>query len=141
MSLSHFLGEYGNLIMTVGAGVGGWCANMMNGYLKAQRQKFDAGQQALAILDRASERDRQMDTLVTTMTLRVNDLMLLRWRLDDVMQEVYAQAIAARMIVHELDAQAKRFPRDFAPLPAYPLAANGASILKSGHSEQTHDAG
>ncbi|GAA3682534.1 MULTISPECIES: hypothetical protein [Acetobacter] len=140
MSVSHFISEYGNLIMTAGAGVGGWCANMMNGYLKAQRQKFDAGQQALAILDRASERDRQMDTLVATMTLRVNDLMLLRWRLDDVMQEVYAQAIAARMIIHELDAQAQRIPRDFAPLPAYPLAANNAPPLKTEQPEQAHDA-
>ena len=34
MSLSHFIGEYGNLIMMAGSGVGGWCANMMNGYLR-----------------------------------------------------------------------------------------------------------
>lgn len=141
MNLSHFISEYGNLIMTAGAGVGGWCANMMNGYLKAQRQKFDAGQQALAILDRASERDQQMDALLAAMTLRVHSLMLLRWRLDDVLQELYAQAIAARMVVHELDAQAQRSPRDFPPLPAYPLAANDEVASTPMQPEHVHDAG
>ncbi|MCE2577342.1 hypothetical protein [Gluconacetobacter entanii] len=35
-------------------------------------------------------------------------------------QEVYAQAIAARLLVHELDANEGRPPRQFEPLPSYP---------------------
>ncbi|MCW4592431.1 hypothetical protein, partial [Gluconacetobacter entanii] len=42
------------------------------------------------------------------------------WARDDVIQEVYAQAIAARLLVHELDANAGRPPRQFEPLPSYP---------------------
>lgn len=146
MSLSVLITQYGNLIVTAGAGIGGWCANMVRSYLLAQRQRLDAGQQALAVLDRATARDETMDALLVRMTTRVDELMQTRWRLDDVVQDLYAQAISARMIVHELDAAACRAPRDFERLPAYPLPVsvyrdNATSPPEDTPQEPAHDAG
>jgi hypothetical protein len=120
MDLGALWVDYAGPLCTAIGGVGGWCANMGRVYLSAQRGRLDAGQQALAILDRASARDARMDDLLGALTGRISDLMRQRWHSDDVLQDLYAQAISARLTVHELDARAGQPPRQFPPLPPYP---------------------
>lgn len=120
IDLAAVWATYGGAIETVVAGVGGWCANMGRVYVAGQRVHLDAGQQALAILDRATAREVRMDALLADLTGRVNDLMRQRWHSDDVLQDLYAQAISARLAVQEMDARAGRAPREFPPLPPYP---------------------
>ncbi|WP_202205826.1 hypothetical protein, partial [Acetobacter persici] len=47
------------------------------------------------------------------------------WVLAGSVQDVYAEAIAARLIVHDLDATAGRPLRQFRTLPPYPFPAQG----------------
>lgn len=52
-------------------------------------------------------------------------------------QEVYAQAIEARLVVHELDASEGRPPRQFAPLPSYPaLPVNQTESDEATHTSE-----
>ncbi|GAN98152.1 hypothetical protein Geu3261_0514_001 [Komagataeibacter europaeus NBRC 3261] len=119
--LVAFLFDHGEAICTAIGGVAGWTGNVARARLAAQRGRLDAGQQALELLARASERDARMDALLASMTERVNELTRERWQYDGALQELYAQAIAARLLVYELDAKAGRPPRQFEPLPPYPI--------------------
>ncbi|MFT8644549.1 hypothetical protein [Gluconacetobacter sp.] len=111
---------YGGAATTVIGGVGGWYANMARLRLGRDRAALSAGQQALGILERSTQRDARMDALLRDLTDRVADLMRQRWQSDDALQDLYAQAISARLTIQELDAQAGRPPRPFPPLPPYP---------------------
>lgn len=125
---------YGGTIEAVVAGVGGWCANMARMYVSAQRAHLDAGQQALAVLDRATAREGRTDALLVACTDRIADLMRQRWQSDDALQDVYAQAISARLTIQELDAAAGRPPRIFSSLPPYPYPPNDRKASSDGAS-------
>jgi hypothetical protein len=74
--------------------------------------------------------------LVADISVRLGRL----WARNDVIQEVYAQAIAARLVVHELDANNGRAPRQFEPLPPYPSApAEPTSEATAPHSAVPND--
>lgn len=111
---------YGGVAQTIVAGVGGWYANAVRLRLGQDRTRLDAGNQALAILADAAGREARMNALLSDLTRRVTDLMRQRWQSDDALQDLYAQAISARLTIQELDAQAGRPPRAFPPLPPYP---------------------
>ena len=77
-------------------------------------KQLSAGQQALELVVQTRE-------LLADHIHRVDVLTQQWWAQDDILQEVYAQAIAARLLVHELDANDGRQPRQFEPLPSYPV--------------------
>lgn len=105
----------------IGSGVVGWYGKVVYDRAQERQSALNAGQQALTLLDQASGRDRQFNELLSSMTEHLNRVLHLRWQMDDLLADVYAQAISARMLVHELDAQAGKPPRLFERLPAYPI--------------------
>ncbi|GAB6968414.1 hypothetical protein JCM25156A_32430 [Komagataeibacter kakiaceti JCM 25156] len=94
--------------------VGGWCGNVAKNRISRRQEQLAAGQQALALVAQTRE-------LIGEYIQRTDMLTHQLWVRDDVIQEVYAQAIAARLLVYELDANAGRPPRQFDPLPSYPV--------------------
>lgn len=97
--------------------VGGWYGNVAKNRLAKRQEQLSAGQQALELVAQTRE-------LLADHIHRVDVLTQQRWAQDDILQEVYAQAIAARLMVHELDANDGRQPRQFEPLPSYPISAD-----------------
>ena len=93
--------------------IGGWYGNVAKNRLAKRQEQLTAGQQALAWAAQTRE-------LIADHIQRTEMLTRQLWARDDVIQEVYAQAIAARLVVHELDASEGRSPRQFEPLPSYP---------------------
>jgi hypothetical protein len=93
--------------------LGGWYGNVAKNRIAKRQEQLTAGQQALALVAQTRE-------LIADHIQRIDVLTRQLWARDDVIQEVYAQAIAARLVVHELDASAGRSPRQFEPLPSYP---------------------
>ncbi|KAB8123110.1 hypothetical protein D3W54_01435 [Komagataeibacter medellinensis] len=93
--------------------IGGWYGNVAKNRMAARQEQLSAGQQALALVAQTRE-------LMGTHIQRIEVLTRQLWARDDVIQEVYAQAITARLLVHELDANEGRTPRQFEPLPPYP---------------------
>jgi hypothetical protein len=93
--------------------IGGWYGNVAKNRISKRQEQLTAGQQALALVAQTRE-------LIADHIQRIDVLTRQLWARDDVIQEVYAQAIAARLVVHELDANNGRSPRQFEPLPAYP---------------------
>lgn len=93
--------------------IGGWYGNVARNRIAKKQEQLTAGQQALALVEQTRE-------LIADHIQRIDVLTHQLWARDDVIQEVYAQAIAARLVVHELDANDGRTPRQFEPLPAYP---------------------
>lgn len=103
--------------------IGGWYGNVARNRIAKKQEQLTAGQQALALV-------AQTRTLIADHIQRIDVLTRQLWARDNVIQEVYAQAIAARLVVHELDANAGRPPRQFEPLPSYPAE----------HTEPVNDA-
>ncbi|MBY4639264.1 hypothetical protein K6L44_04450 [Gluconacetobacter entanii] len=104
---------WSGLIETALGLVGGWYGNVAKNRLAQRQEQLSAGQQALALVAQTRE-------MLAEHIQRIDVLTRQLWARDDVIQEVYAQAIAARLLVHELDANAGRPPRQFEPLPSYP---------------------
>ncbi len=120
IDLAALWATYGSAIQTGVAGAGGWYANMVRLRLGRDRARLDAGNQAMAILDRARQSEEHQGALLSDLIARVSVLMRQRWQSDDALQDLYAHAISARLTIQELDAQAGRPPRVFPPLPPYP---------------------
>ncbi|WP_308719175.1 hypothetical protein [Komagataeibacter xylinus] len=96
--------------------ISGWYGNVAKNRLAKRQEQLSAGQQALELVAQTHE-------LLVDHMHRVDVLTQQRWAQDDTLQEVYAQAIAARLVVHKLDAQDGRPLRQFEPLPSYPISA------------------
>lgn len=124
----------------LGSVVVGWYGKVVYDRAQTRKDALNAGQQALALLDQASGRDRLFNELLGSTIERLNRVLHLRWQMDDILADVYAQAISARMIVHELDAQAGRPERDFDRLPAYPLATGSEFAEPKNTQQQPPDA-
>ncbi|MBM9400396.1 hypothetical protein JUN65_02150 [Gluconacetobacter azotocaptans] len=107
-----------------GTGLMGWYGQMVRARMSSRRDHLEAGRQALDLVARAAERETKLDALVTSYMDRADAAQ--RQRIEDMshVQDVYAAAIAARLMVYELDAAAGRPPRDFPPLPPYPIPAD-----------------
>lgn len=113
LSLWH---AYGGAITGVGGLVGGWYGRVARTHAIERRDRLDAGTQALQFAAVLEARERQLSD-------RLEDLQRHNWALLDQVQDVYAEAIAVRLIVHDLDAIAGRPLRQFRPLPPYPFPA------------------
>lgn len=118
MSLLLLWHAYGGLVQGVGGLVAGWCGSVARSRAQARRDRLDAGQQALDLAEAMAERDRAQAEALDTLRRR-------EWVLAGAVQDVYAEAIAVRLIVHDLDAAAGRPLRQFRPLPPYPFPAQG----------------
>lgn len=113
--------------------IGGWYGNVAKNRIAKRQEQLTAGQQALALVAQTRE-------LIADHIQRIDVLTRQLWARDDVIQEVYAQAIAARLVVHELDANDGRAPRQFEPLPSYPSApAEPTSEATDPHSAVPND--
>lgn len=117
MILAALWHQYGPLLETLsGGGVLGWYGRVAAVRAQARRDALAAGDQALRLNDTLVQRER-------VISLRLAQSEAGRWDLLSKTQEVYAEAIAARLIVHDLDAAAGREMRIFNPLPPYPFPA------------------
>ncbi|MCP1270883.1 hypothetical protein [Acetobacter cerevisiae] len=96
----------------------GWYGRVARSAAVARRDRLDAGQQALDLAGVLAERDRAQADALEILRRR-------EWVLAGAVQDVYAEAIAVRLIVHDLDAAAGRPLRQFRPLPPYPFPAQG----------------
>lgn len=98
--------------------VAGWYGRVATSAALRRRDRLDAGKQALDLA--ALLIKREQDQAVVLNALRYRE-----WVLAGAVQDVYAEAIAGRLIVHDLDAAAGRPLRQFRPLPPYPFPAQG----------------
>lgn len=98
------------------AAVGGWIANVARYKIRSQANKLSVGAQALQLNAILTERERELTEQLELMSCS-------HWSLLAQVEDLYVEAIAARLIVHELDVAAGRNMRDFKPLPPYPFPA------------------
>ncbi|KAA8383814.1 hypothetical protein FOH24_15210 [Acetobacter tropicalis] len=123
--------SYGGLVTGVGGVAGGWYGRIARTHALERRDRLDAGAQALRLTEMLTARERVLSD-------RLDTLQQHHWMLMDQVQDVYAEAIAVRLIVHDLDAIAGRPLRQFRPLPPYPFpaqddqAASGETSISSG---------
>ena len=105
----------GRLIETLsGGGVLGWYGRVATVRAQARRDALAAGDEALRLNDTLVLREQRLAAQLKQSEME-------RWSLLSKTQDVYAEAIAARLIVHDLDAADGRAMRVFRPLPPYPF--------------------
>lgn len=75
---------------------------------------------ALDLVREATSREASLATLVRAYEEELLALRRLRWHTLDTLSVVQAHALAARLIVRELDARLGLPRRDFTPLPPFP---------------------
>lgn len=118
ISLLALWHAYNGPIQAAGGMLAGWYGRVARSAAVARRDRLDAGQQALDLAGVLAERDRAQADALEILRRR-------EWVLAGAVQDVYAEAIAVRLIVHDLDAAAGRPLRQFRPLPPYPFPAQG----------------
>lgn len=117
ISLLALWHTYAPLVDAVGGGgILGWYGRVASVRARERRDALDAGAQALQLNAAVTERANAVAEELST-TQRAYWLILAQ------IQDVYAEAIAVRLIVHDLDAAAGRPLRQFRPLPPYPFPA------------------
>lgn len=116
MSLIALWHAYGGLFQGVGVWATGWYSRLAVTKAQVRRDRLDAGAQALALAAALTAREQALTAALDTLRRR-------EWALAGSVQDVYAEAIAARLIVHDQDATAGRPLRQFRPLPPYPFPA------------------
>ncbi|MGV4878568.1 hypothetical protein [Acetobacter indonesiensis] len=107
---------FGPAIEAAGGGALGWYGRVAHARALERRDRLDAGDQAIGLTKVLTARERALSE-------RIETLQCHHWMLMDQVQDVYAEAIAVRLIVHDLDAIAGRPLRPFRPLPPYPFPA------------------
>lgn len=118
ISLLNLWHAYGDLLIGPGGLVAGWYGRLAATRAQIRRDRLDAGTQALALASVLTAREKAQTDALDALRRR-------EWVLAGSVQDVYAEAIAARLIVHDLDATAGRPLRQFRPLPPYPFPAQG----------------
>lgn len=113
-----FLHTYGNVITSLCGLAAGWGGRVAATYVQTKRDRLDAGQQAMFLVGMLTKR-------IQDQAAELDILQRREWTLAGAVQDVYAEAIAVRLIVHDLDAVAGRPLRQFRPLPPYPFPAQG----------------
>lgn len=130
---------YGGFVEGAIGLIAGWGGNVARYRAQNRRDMLDAGQQALRLADTLAEHDQAQAAVLETLRRR-------EWTLAGAVQDVYAEAIAVRLIVHELDAAAGKPLRQFRPLPPYPFPAQAdepmagatAAVTAEPRAENTH---
>ncbi|KDE20639.1 hypothetical protein AZ09_04110 [Acetobacter aceti 1023] len=115
IDIALFWQKYGELISAGGGIVGGWYGRLL--VLKAQlvRAQVLEREQLLRSTVLANAREKALSDEIDRLRQR-------QWQGFDAVEAVYAEAIAVRLIVHDMDAAAGRPMRMFRPLPPYPFA-------------------
>lgn len=126
MILASLWHTYGPLVETLsGGGLLGWYGRVATVRAQARRDALAAGEQALQLNQSLADRER-------ILSAQVNRLSQDQWHLLAQTEAVYAEAIAARLIIHDLDVVAGRPLRVFRPLPAYPFPAQTDDAVTAG---------
>lgn len=98
----------------------GWWAHSYRMRSIARQEVYDAGQMALEMVKRSAEREASLTDLVRSYESELIELRRARWQTMDVLSAVQVHALAARLIVRELDARLGLPRRPFEPLPSFP---------------------
>ncbi|KXV72858.1 hypothetical protein NKW54_05490 [Acetobacter cerevisiae] len=109
---------YGDFLLGPGGLAAGWYGRLAATRAQTRRDRLDAGSQALTLAGILAAREQDQAAAVEALRRR-------EWVLAGSVQDVYAEAIAARLIIYDLDATAGRPVRQFRPLPPYPFPAQG----------------
>ncbi|OUJ14200.1 hypothetical protein HK28_00530 [Acetobacter sp. DsW_063] len=94
----------------------------------ARQREHDASDMALRLIGLAVARAEQLEALQRSYVTELDDLRRDRWRASEAVAQVQAEAIAARLIVHELDARLGEPPREFHPLPDFPFPQRAPDV-------------
>lgn len=113
INLLTFIHAYRDFFVGI---AGGWYGRITRTRAIERRDRLDAGAQAIQLTEVLTARERVLSD-------RIDTLHQHHWMLMDQVQDVYADAIAVRLIVHDLDAIAGRPLLPFRPLPPYPFPA------------------
>ncbi|MEE8659253.1 hypothetical protein [Sorlinia euscelidii] len=106
--------SYGSFVGDLVAGVAGWYGKAAAARVSARRDRLEAGAQALRLNEDLMRRNKVVADENEQLRRR-------QWRLMDCVQDLYAEAIAARLVVFDRDATARKRPTRFQPLPPYPF--------------------
>ncbi|OUI98338.1 hypothetical protein [Acetobacter cibinongensis] len=117
MSLIALWHSYAPLVESLGGGgLLGWYGRVASVKAAERRDKLQAGDQALQLNAALAAREQKL-------TEELEKISRAHWSLLAQVEELYVEAIAARLIVHELDVAAGMDMRKFKPLPPYPFPA------------------
>lgn len=115
--------ESGHVVVWFGGLLSGWWAHSYRMRSIARQEVYDAGQMALEMVKRSAEREASLNDLVRLYESELIELRRVRWQTMDVLSAVQVHALAARLIVRELDARLGLPRRPFEPLPSFPTDA------------------
>lgn len=115
IDIASFWQKYGELISASIGGLGGWYGRLF--VLKARLAQAQVAEREQLLRSTMLANDREAD-----LSNEIDRLRQRQWLGFDAVEAVYAEAIAARLIVHDMDAAAGRSMRIFRPLPPYPFA-------------------
>ncbi|MFT8804520.1 MAG: hypothetical protein ABF856_04970 [Acetobacter aceti] len=112
--------ESGHALMWAGGLLTGWWTYAFRMRSIARQEVRDAGRMAMDLVRAAALREASLTTLAQAYEAELLTLRRLRWITMDTLSTVQAHALAARLIVRELDARLGLPRRDFVPLPPFP---------------------
>ncbi|NHO33345.1 hypothetical protein [Acetobacter fallax] len=98
----------------------GWWGYLLRSRKVARQKRYETGQLALRLVSASEEQIVRLNDLLLSYADEIDGLRQGRWLLLDCLADIQAQALAARLIVHELDDRLGLPPRQFTPLPPYP---------------------
>ncbi|MCE0745475.1 hypothetical protein LWC05_16510 [Acetobacter sicerae] len=112
--------ESGHALLAAAGVLSGWWAHSYRMRSIARQEVYDAGQMALEMVRRSAAREASLTELVHSYESELIELRRARWQTMDVLSAVQVHALAARLIVRELDARLGLPRRQFEPLPSFP---------------------
>lgn len=114
IDIALFWQKYGELISTGAGIIGGWYGRLFVLKYRLAHVQVLEREQLLRSTASANTREKVLSDEIERLRKR-------QWQTFNVIEEVYAEAIAARLIVHDMDADAGRPMRIFSPLPPHPF--------------------
>ena len=131
INLTTIWSQFAEPIWAMRSVAGGWYGKITWDRSQQRKDALSAGQQALQMIEQIRAHSAELLQVCNVYTAQIVQLRSERYAIDDVLIEIHAQALAARLIVHDLDAQSGRERREFFPLPAFPV-----EISAGGNSKQ-----
>ncbi|GBQ23539.1 hypothetical protein AA0472_1133 [Acetobacter estunensis NRIC 0472] len=103
-----------------GTFLSGMFGNALRMRVQKRRERLEADQMALGLVASTTGLVERLNALLDERIAEQDALHRSRAQLLSILSEVQAQALAARLMVRELDEAAGRQPRRFDPLPPFP---------------------